>query len=778
MKRARFKHILLLFIMFFGIVANSNIYAAQNDIIVVLDPGHGGYDVGATAGGILEKDVNWKIATRVKEILDAEQGITAIMSRAENECPTLAERAKVAKDNGADLLVSFHINSSTNSIVSGSEVYITGNTNSPRFYQASNKLGQSVIANLRSVGVANHIYRPILKFSEEKRYYSDGFLADWYGIIREPMYFGIPGMIIEHCYISNPNDRRNYLNDAKINQMAEADAKAIIENKENFRINREDNSTNSEVTKLEINSTKTHLTGEAVIVDWINGMQTVPSGTPSVKLVSTDGKSSTECFVSQVRGNTYYFDVRLSALDNSKQYKVEISTTDRVNVPVNHTVNSKLGSNRGIGEDKTYYYSVKNNVINIETKQYVGDLTSEIISLNTLKVADGSYYIQGKTIVEELVDGKKDSLRELPTVKLKSTDGTIIKSCFVEQQAGNTYYFDLSIKNLDLTKQYELEISTDDENNLSENKVQNLDLSKLSETVGRCQNDKVIKIKNNKLVFEAYTYEGNLNTELKQFSVGIGTGNATYVSGEIVVVEWVNGKSTVPEVAPVMRFKSTDETVNMEVFVTATGTNTYYFDRFIEGIDTSKEYYFEVESGDKKNVSEYRKVNVYFTNSKYNNKVIGKYHEKRIRLLGQKIIFENDTYEGNLNTELKQFSVGTGNAAYVSGEIIVVEWVNGKSTVPSVAPIMRFKSTDGTVNMEVFVTATGTNTYYFDRFIEGIDTSKEYYFEIESGDKKNVSEYRKVNVYFSDSKYNNTVVGKYHDFNIRLQGQKILFEKS
>ena len=778
MKSTKIKYILILFIVFIGVVFSSNIYAAD-DIIVILDPGHGGDDVGAVAGGIQEKDVNWKIATKVKEILDAEPGITGILSRNENECPDLAERAQVAKNNGADLLVSFHINSSTNSSASGSEVYITANTNSTRFYQASNTLGQAVLTNLANVGVPYHIYRPIRKYTEENRYYSDGFLADWYGIIREPMYFGIPGMIIEHCYISNPFDKTNYLNDVKINQMAEADAKAIIANKELFRINREDNFTNSEISKLEINSDKTHLTGEAIIIDWVNGMQTVPSGLPNIKLVSTDGKSTVNCFVSQVWGNTYYFDIWLNELDSSKQYKIEVSTTDKVNVPVHYTVIPNLGTSKGIGEDNTYYYSIKDNAINIETKEYIGDLNSEIISLKTSKVSNDDYYIQGEIIAVEWIDGESNIPRETPVIKLKSTDGEISKECFVKQENGNTYYFDKSIKNIDLSKEYILEIVSANESNVSENKEQLINFDKLPETIGKCQSEKILKIRNGKLIFEDYTYVGNINSELKQFDVGIGTANATYVSGEIVVVEWVDGVSTVPEVVPKMRFKSTDGTVDMEVFVTATGTNTYYFDRYIEGIDISKAYYFEIESGDSRNVSENRKMNVYFSNTKFENAVVGKYKDKRIRLKGQEITFEADTYVGNINSELKQFNVGIGvnNSTYVSGEIVVVEWVDGLSTVPKVAPKMRFKSTDGTIDMEVFVTPTGTNTYYFDRYIEGIDTSKEYYFEIESGDSRNVSENRKMNVYFSNTKFENIVVGKYYDYNIRLLGQKILFQK-
>ena len=285
-----------------------------------------------------------------------------------------------------------------------------------------------------------------------------------------------------------------------------------------------------------------------------------------------------------------------------------------------------------------------------------------------------------------------------------------------------------------------------------------------------------INTQNEELKSTNDTYVGDINTELFQFNVG-QSGGATYVSGEIVVVEWVDGKSTVPEVAPKMRFKSTDGTVNMEVFVTATGTNTYYFDKYIEGIDTSKQYYFEVESGDNRNISTSKKMNVYFKGTKFENTVVGRYKDKRIRLKGQEIAFEDDTYVGNINSELFQFNVGqSGGAAYVSGEIVVVEWVDGKSTVPEVAPKMRFKSTDGTVNMDVFVTATGTNTYYFDKYIEGIDTSKQYYFEVESGDSRNISTSKKMNVYFKGTKFENTVVGRYKDRRIRLKGQEIIFE--
>ena len=215
----------------------------------------------------------------------------------------------------------------------------------------------------------------------------------------------------------------------------------------------------------------------------------------------------------------------------------------------------------------------------------------------------------------------------------------------------------------------------------------------------------------------------------------------------------------------------------MEVFVTPTGTNTYYFDRYIEGIDTSKEYKFMVESADPNNVSEYNKVPVYFK-GQWDNKVLGEYHNTEMKLVDNKIVCEeiDNTYVGDLNTELFQFNKSEqGGAAYISGEIVVVEWVNNVSTVPTKTPKMRFVSTDGTVNMEVFVTPTGTNTYYFDRYIEGIDTTKEYKFMVESTDPNNVSEYNKVPVYFK-GQWENKVLGQYHDTEMKLVDNKIVFE--
>ena len=101
------KKILLIFICIFsiGFVSSfgymiSHLFTpVQQDIVatVCIDPGHGGYDSGASNWPLLEKDVTWKITTRVKAILDSTPGITGVLSRGENECPEIYQRGNMAK---------------------------------------------------------------------------------------------------------------------------------------------------------------------------------------------------------------------------------------------------------------------------------------------------------------------------------------------------------------------------------------------------------------------------------------------------------------------------------------------------------------------------------------------------------------------------------------------------------------------------------------------------------------------------------------------------------
>ena len=87
--------------------------AEQGALVVVLDPGHGGkfpHDGAHGRAGLVEKDISLAVAQKTKELLEAA-GATVILTRENDDDVSLAERARVANEAGADLFLSIHCNS-------------------------------------------------------------------------------------------------------------------------------------------------------------------------------------------------------------------------------------------------------------------------------------------------------------------------------------------------------------------------------------------------------------------------------------------------------------------------------------------------------------------------------------------------------------------------------------------------------------------------------------------------------------------------------------------
>jgi N-acetylmuramoyl-L-alanine amidase len=103
---------------------------------VVIDPGHGADEVGAAAGGVVEKTSNLELAFRVEALLQA-QGVRVQLTRRADERAysgpqdggfnstrrDLQARVDLANDAGADLFVSIHSNGSASSADRGIETY-------------------------------------------------------------------------------------------------------------------------------------------------------------------------------------------------------------------------------------------------------------------------------------------------------------------------------------------------------------------------------------------------------------------------------------------------------------------------------------------------------------------------------------------------------------------------------------------------------------------------------------------------------------------------------
>ena len=183
--------------------------------VIALDPGHGGMDPGAQGNGKSEADLTWKIAVACKVKLE-QYGFKVVMSRDQYGTyggNDFLYRVQRCVSQGAQAFVSFHINSG-GSGAHGAEVYAP-TANGSSYTQASVELAQKVMNNLHALGLS---YRGVFQME----------LGDEFAVIRCAREQGIPGILIEHGFISNSGDVWNYFSDAGCKRLGEADADAII----------------------------------------------------------------------------------------------------------------------------------------------------------------------------------------------------------------------------------------------------------------------------------------------------------------------------------------------------------------------------------------------------------------------------------------------------------------------------------------------------------------------------------------------------------------------
>jgi N-acetylmuramoyl-L-alanine amidase len=98
--------------------------AQKRSYVVVLDPGHGGRDPGATRNGLKEKEVVLDLAKKMQTIIQQKAPyIHVYLTRDDDSFLTLPERTEIAERYHADLFISLHVNANPSSRVEGFSVY-------------------------------------------------------------------------------------------------------------------------------------------------------------------------------------------------------------------------------------------------------------------------------------------------------------------------------------------------------------------------------------------------------------------------------------------------------------------------------------------------------------------------------------------------------------------------------------------------------------------------------------------------------------------------------
>ena len=93
--------------------------------LVLIDPGHGGQDPGATAvsGDVAEKDLALQLGRELRDKLAADGRVRIAMTRDGDSFLTLDQRSTLARELGASLYVSLHMDSAPNPLARGATIY-------------------------------------------------------------------------------------------------------------------------------------------------------------------------------------------------------------------------------------------------------------------------------------------------------------------------------------------------------------------------------------------------------------------------------------------------------------------------------------------------------------------------------------------------------------------------------------------------------------------------------------------------------------------------------
>jgi len=99
--------------------------AAARKAVIVVDPGHGGKDPGATGvRATHDKDIALAVSKRLAGMINREYGMTARLTRANDRFLSLRERVEFARRHRADLFISIHADAAPNAKVHGASVYV------------------------------------------------------------------------------------------------------------------------------------------------------------------------------------------------------------------------------------------------------------------------------------------------------------------------------------------------------------------------------------------------------------------------------------------------------------------------------------------------------------------------------------------------------------------------------------------------------------------------------------------------------------------------------
>ncbi len=213
------------------------------DVVIAVDAGHGGEDPGALGpSGTHEKNVVFKLAQRLADLIDRERGMRAVMIREGDYYLGLRQRIEKARKHQADLFISLHADSFRDPRVHGSSVYVLsqrGASSEHARWLAERENASDLIGGVSLDNKDNVLASVLLDLSQTASLEASIDVADRvlnglgrvgklhkkdvesaaFAVLKSP---DIPSLLVETAYISNPTEEKNLRSSRHQNKLAGA----------------------------------------------------------------------------------------------------------------------------------------------------------------------------------------------------------------------------------------------------------------------------------------------------------------------------------------------------------------------------------------------------------------------------------------------------------------------------------------------------------------------------------------------------------------------------
>lgn len=203
---------------------------------IIIDPGHGGKDNGASGAGLREKDIVLALAKKLQTRIEKRLGLNVHLTRSDDRFITLERRTKIAKDQKGDLFISLHVNANDLASVEGFETYIVNFATDRSAMAVAARENASLNKSIAEMDDLLHILTKNTKIAESRVMAQALHKAALTSInkkykvrdlgVKEAPFFvlvgtNIPSILVEIGFLTNANDAARLKQDEYLNLIAD-----------------------------------------------------------------------------------------------------------------------------------------------------------------------------------------------------------------------------------------------------------------------------------------------------------------------------------------------------------------------------------------------------------------------------------------------------------------------------------------------------------------------------------------------------------------------------